>query len=483
MQTDKKYLTKKSENLSKWYLEIIDKAKLADYAPVKGCMVIRPYGYAIWEKIQSTLDTWFKEGGVENAYFPLFIPYSFLEKEKKHVEGFSPELAIVTKAGGEELAEPLVVRPTSETIINTMYANWITSYKDLPMKLNQWCNVVRWEKRTYPFLRTTEFLWQEGHTIHVDEEDAMNMVMQAFNWYKKMFEELMGISVYAGIKSETEKFAGAKQSFSIEIVMPDGKALQAATSHNLGQNFAKVFDITYSDKNNKKVHPHQTSWGLSTRSIGGLISVHGDDNGLILAPRIAPYQVVIVPIFAKDSVNQQKINLTIKKITDRLIDKSISYKISANQNHSFGYRMNEAELQGIPLRIELGEKEIESNKIIISRRDIRDKKAVSIDNLVFTIEDYLEDMQKVMFIKSKEMKEELTINVDDYQKFKEAMLDQKHFIRAYWCESSICERKIKDETKATTRVCEIEEINKNEDGKCIYCGNNARRKWLFAQSY
>ena len=483
MISDKKFLTKKSEDLSKWYNEIIEKAGLVDQSPVKGCMVIMPYGYAIWESIQRTLDEWFKADGVQNAYFPLFIPYSLLQKEKKHVEGFSPELALVTIGGGETLHEPLVVRPTSETIMYQSFAKWISSYKDLPLKINQWCNVVRWEKRTYPFLRTTEFLWQEGHTVHANEKEAMEMVMRAINWYKDIFEKKMGISVYVGEKSESEKFAGAKRTFSVELVIPNGKALQGATSHNLGQNFAKSLDIHFLDNENKQILPFQTSWGLSTRAIGGLILSHGDDNGLVVAPNIAPIQVVIIGIVSKNEADMKDVTIHIKRAEEILKKSNIRYSIDKHLDKSIGYRLSETEIKGIPLRIEIGPAEVDKNAVIISRRDTFKKEAVSLNKLSTFIEESLDSMQKILLRQSKEQKEDLTINVNTFQEFEGVMKNRRSFIRAYWCESATCESKIKELTKATTRVCELEEMDKNDNGFCIYCKNKARRKWLFAQAY
>jgi len=479
----KKFLTKKSDDMSKWYGEIIDKAGMAEQSPVKGCIIIKPYGYAIWERIQATLDSWFKHDGVENVYFPLFIPYSLLEKEKEHISGFKPELAVVTHGGGEELAEPLVVRPTSETIMYQTFAKWIASYKDLPLKINQWCNVVRWEKRTYPFLRTTEFLWQEGHTAHRTNEEAMQMVMKALYWYRDMYENYFAISAYVGEKSASERFAGADKTFSVELVIPNGKALQGATSHNLGQNFSKSFEIAYSDEQNTRQNPYQTSWGLSTRSIGGLILSHGDDNGLILPPNIAPYQCILMPLESKDETVNSKIRDIIAKLVTQFESENIRYKINKDFDKSYGYRASLVEISGSPFRIEIGQKEIEKGACIVVTRDTFEKKTVSLDAVVEYIQDESKKMHMRLLVASKENKEALTKEVDTFEQFKQTMSEKKSFIRAFWCEGSVCEQKIKEETKATTRVCELEEIDKNDDGTCIYCKNKARRKWLFAQSY
>lgn len=483
MKQTKKFLTKKSEDSSKWYGEVIEKAGLASDSPIKGCMVIMPYGYAIWETIQSNLDKWFKDDGVQNAYFPLFIPHSLLEKEKKHVAGFSPELAIVTIAGGEKLHEPLVVRPTSETIMYPMFSKWISSYKDLPLKINQWCNAVRWEKRTYPFLRTTEFLWQEGHTVHTTEAEAMEMVMKVVNWYKDIFEKYMGISVYVGEKSESEKFAGAKRTFSVELVMPNGKALQGGTSHNLGQNFAQSFDIHFLNNENKETLAFQTSWGLSTRTIGGLILSHGDDNGLVMPPNIAPIQATIIGIIPSDEVGAKNVHIHIKRVEEVLRKAEIRYSIDKNSDKSIGYRLSETEIKGIPFRIEVGPAEANRNAVMISRRDTFKKEAVHLDKLALHIGDAIDQMQTALFSQSQELKKSLTVDVSTFAEFEDIMKNRRSFIRAYWCESAVCEVKIKELTKATTRVCELDELDKNDNGTCVYCKNKARRKWLFAQSY
>lgn len=481
---DKKLLPKKADDISAWYLSLIEQAGLADYGPAKGTMVIRPYGYAIWEQSSKILDGWFKKGGVQNAYFPLLIPSSLLEKEKSHVVGFSPELAVVTVGGGETLAEPLVVRPTSETIMYDMFAKWIHSHKDLPLKINQWANVVRWELRTFPFIRTSEFLWQEGHTVHATQEEAMEMTMQALGWYKKFYEEVFAISSYVGEKSGSERFAGAKRTFSIELVMPDGRALQAATSHYLGQNFSKAFGIKYSDKNNTLQFPHQTSWGFSTRAIGGLIMSHGDDNGLILPPRIAPYQVAIVTVNAKDSEINAKLKAYTKTIEDMLKQAHIRYTIEDDNDKSLGFRLNDAELKGIPVTLVLGLNEYEEKCVTFSRRDeVGKKEKVKLAGLADFISDVLEDIQGVLLERSEKMKQSLTTEASTFEEFTNAIEGDKKFVRAFWDESATTEKAIKDKTKATTRVIELDNLTQNLDGSCIYTGNKARRKWLFAKSY
>ncbi len=480
---DKKGLTKKSENISDWYHDVVLRAELAEYSDVKGCMIIRPHGYAIWEKSQAVLDSWFKAYGVQNAYFPIFIPMSLFEKEKQHVEGFSPELAVVTHGGGEKLAEPLAVRPTSETVITQKFADWIHSHRDLPMKLNQWCNVVRWEKRTYPFLRTSEFLWQEGHTAHADKADAMKMVMTALQWYKKFYEEYYGISVYAGLKSRGETFAGAEETYAIELVMPDGKALQAATSHYLGENFGKAFKVQFLDEQGEKQFVHQTSWGFSTRAIGGLILVHGDDSGLVLPPQIAPVQVVILPIANKDSGVQEKIAQTAAKLRDQLVKKGLKVVLDNDAKASLGFRINAWELKGIPLRLELGGKELENDSVQYVRRDNFEKGQIKLGNLEKEVMALLETIQNDMFLKSDTAKKALTLEAQEIHEFKRILADKKVFIRVSWCEDVECENRVKADTKATPRVLELDQMDKKDDLKCFACGQQAHRKWLFAQSY
>ncbi len=480
---EKKGLTKKSENISDWYHDVILRAELAEYSDVKGCMIIRPNGYAIWEKTQAVLDAWFKEYDVKNVYFPIFVPMELFEKEKKHVEGFAPELAVVTHAGGEKLAEPLAIRPTSETVITQKFADWIQSHRDLPMKLNQWCNVVRWEKRTYPFLRTSEFLWQEGHTVHKDKDDAMAMVMQALEWYKKYYEEVLAISPYVGLKSENEKFAGADLTYSIELVMPDGKALQAATSHYLGQNFAKGFDVEYLDETGKKQYVHQTSWGLSTRAIGGLILTHGDDSGVVLPPEIAFAQVVIIPINNKDETVQQKALDAANDLAKDLKKHKVRVIVDADYKSSLGTKINNWELKGVPLRLELGAKELEAQEVQAVRRDNFEKSKLKLASATESVVAMLETIQSDLYKKSEALKRSLTVEADGIQDFKRILNEQKAFIRVPWCEDPACEDRVKAETKATSRVFELDRIDENQDYKCFACGKKAHRKWLFAQSY
>ena len=464
-----KNLTPMSEDFNQWYTDIIQEAELADYSPVKGTMVIRPYGYAIWENIQEYLDNRFKETGHKNAYFPLFIPKSFIEKEAEHVEGFSPELATVTHAGGKELEEPLIVRPTSETIINHMFSKWISSHRDLPLLINQWANVVRWEMRTRLFLRTSEFLWQEGHTAHATKEEANEEAIQMLNIYEEFVQNIAAVSVTKGLKSELEKFAGAEKTYSIEAMMLDKKALQAGTSHELGQNFSKAFEIEYSDENNKLQNPFQTSWGVSTRLIGMIIMAHGDDKGLKLPPNLAPIQVVIVPIIpSKDDKN--KVMENVENIKSMLSN----YRLSVDDREDVtpGYKFNEWELKGVPIRIEIGPRDIENNKVILSRRDIdNSKEEVSIEKLESKIDQLLTDIQKNMFDVTKNHMEENTIHVDSKEDLIETLNNKEGFVTCYWSENKDDELEIKELTSATIRCYPInneetkQSINDKKDGK------------------
>ena len=458
-----------SEDFNQWYTDIIQEAELADYSPVKGTMVIRPYGYAIWENIQEYLDNRFKETGHKNAYFPLFIPKSFIEKEAEHVEGFSPELATVTHAGGKELEEPLIVRPTSETIINHMFSKWISSHRDLPLLINQWANVVRWEMRTRLFLRTSEFLWQEGHTAHATKEEANEEAIQMLNIYEEFVQNIAAVSVTKGLKSELEKFAGAEKTYSIEAMMLDKKALQAGTSHELGQNFSKAFEIEYSDENNKLQNPFQTSWGVSTRLIGMIIMAHGDDKGLKLPPNLAPIQVVIVPIIpSKDDKN--KVMENVENIKTMLSNYRLN--IDDREEVTPGYKFNEWELKGVPIRIEIGPRDIENNKVILSRRDIdNSKEEVSIEKLKSTIDQLIINIQNNMFDISKKHMEENTIHVDTKEDLIEALNNKEGFVTCYWSENKDDELEIKELTSATIRCYPInneetkQSINDKKDGK------------------
>ena len=485
-QFEKKELKKKSENLSDWYTDVVLKAELADYAPVKGTMVIRPYGYALWEKVQEIFNGMMRSAGVQNAYFPLFIPHSLLEKEKEHVAGFSPELAVVTIGGGEKLKDPLVVRPTSETIMYSMYAKWIHSWRDLPILINQWNNVVRWEKRTYLFLRTTEFLWQEGHTAHETEDEAMDMVRKALDWYRQVYEDYLAMPVLLGRKSESEKFAGAKTTYSVEALMPDGKALQGATSHNLGQNFSKPFDIAFQNRTGKMDYVWQTSWGLSTRSLGGLFLTHGDDNGLILPPRIAPTQVVIVPIY-KTSGENKVIADYCQKLFRTLEEAGVRVKLDGREEPSVGRKFNEWELKGVPIRFEVGEKELKEKTVTVARRDTGEKASLETDTILAETKKLLEEIQKNLFAKAKKFLDDNTHEAKSYEEFKGIMASTRGFIRAFWCEDAGCEAEIKAETKASTRVLPLDQKGlpgtSAMPGVCVHCGNPASHKWIFGQAY
>lgn len=473
---DKKSIVKRSEDFDRWYTDVILKAEMADYSAVKGCMVIRPYGYAMWEHIQAYLDTQFKSIGVENAYFPMFIPMSFLNKEKQHVKGFSPELAVVTHGGGEKLAEPLAVRPTSETIVYDSYSKWIQSWRDLPLLLNMWNNVVRWEKRTYLFLRTAEFLWQEGHTAHATFKEADEFTRKILDIYTVFDEEVLALPVVAGRKSTSEKFAGAAITYTLEALMPDGRALQAGTSHNLGDNFAKAFDIQYLDKEGKRQYVWQTSWAETTRIIGAIIMAHGDDGGLVLPPKIAPTQVVIIPVSADESLL-----VACNDIKKSLEEENIRVKIDSREAKTVGWKFNEWELKGVPVRIEVGKREVEAGEFTVVRRDTGEKFKVQSSKFKTEIKKLLDDIQQNLLEKNKKFMKENTHTVDTYQEFKTIMSTTKGFLRAFWCEDPACEKTIKEETKATTRCLPLDA--KEEKGTCILCGKSAKFRWYFAQAY
>ena len=452
-----KKLTPMSEDFNQWYTDIIQEAQLADYSPVKGTMVIRPYGYALWEHIQSYLDKRFKDTGHQNAYFPLFIPKSFIEKEAEHVEGFSPELATVTHAGGKELEEPLIVRPTSETIINHMFSKWIKSHRDLPMLINQWANVVRWEMRTRLFLRTSEFLWQEGHTAHQTKEEATQEALQMLDIYEEFTEKIAAVKVIKGTKSEIEKFAGAKVTYSIEAMMLDKKALQAGTSHELGQNFSKAFEIQYSDENNNLAHPFQTSWGVSTRLIGMIIMAHGDDQGLKLPPAIAPTQVVIIPIIPKNADSEKILKLA-NQIKEMLSD--LRVHLDDREEVSPGFKFNEWELKGVPIRLELGPKDIENNSVVVARRDIQNSKtSIPINTLDSEITSLLDTIQNEMLKVSEQFLTDNTSHAESMDELLKQLQDSDGFVSCYWSESKEDELRVKEQTKATIRCYPLEHTN------------------------
>lgn len=474
-----KKITTRDQDYAQWYIDIVLKAKLADYAPVKGCMVIRPRGFAIWEKMKAALDQMFKETGHQNAYFPLLIPEEYLRREAEHVEGFAPELAVVTHGGGEKLEEPLVIRPTSETIIWGMFKKWIQSYRDLPLLINQWANVVRWEKRTRLFLRTTEFLWQEGHTAHATEDEAREETLKMLMVYKKFAEEYMALPVLTGIKSESEKFAGAVDTYSIEGMMQDRRALQAGTSHNLGQNFAKAFDVTYQTPQGSLDFVWATSWGVSTRLVGALIMAHSDDRGLVLPPKLAPTEVIVVPIFKTS--NKAEVLGYAHMLVERLRS-SCAVQLDADEQNSPGWKFAEAELQGIPLRLEIGPRDMEKDQVVVVRRDTGEKTFVPAGGVASVVQTLLDDMQNTLFHRALTFRKENTHEVDDYKQFKEIIEGRGGFIEAGWCGSPGCEAKIKEETKATIRVLPL---GRNDIGSksCILCGKKATDLAVFAKAY
>lgn len=477
MNTEK--LPTRAENYSEWYNQLIQRAELADYAPVRGCMVVRPYGWALWENIQHGLDRRFKETGHVNAAFPLLIPMSFMEKEKEHVQGFAPELAVVTHGGGEKLEEPLVVRPTSETVIGYMYAKWIKSYRDLPVLINQWANVVRWEMRTRLFLRTLEFYWQEGHTAHATAKEGYEETIRMLNTYADFAVEDAAIPVIPGRKSVSEKFAGAVNSYSIEAMMGDTKALQSGTSHDLGQNFAKAFNIQYLDVNNALQYCWTTSWGISTRMIGAIIMAHGDDQGLIMPPKIAPIQVVIVPIYRNDE-ERSKVMPVVDKVQKEL--GHLRIKVDDRAEVTPGFKFNDWEMRGVPLRLEIGPKDVEKGTVAVSRRDKPGKEGkafISSDSIGKQIDSLLVEIQKAMLERARVFRDANIHQPKDYEDLKKIV--ETGWAFAYWCGDASCETKIKEDTKATTRCIPLEQDF--PEGKCIVCGKNAKEKAYFAKAY
>jgi prolyl-tRNA synthetase len=471
---------KKSENFSEWYIQVVQKAELADYAPVQGCMIIKPNGYAIWENIMNVLDKEFKARGVKNVYFPQLIPESFLKREAEHFQGFVPECAWVTIGGEKQLGERLALRPTSETIIYDAFSRWIRSWRDLPLKVNQWCNVTRWESSTKFFVRTTEFLWQEGHTAHATKEEADEMMMEMIHVYEKFIQDYLAIPVLAGKKSDKEKFAGALTTTTVEALMPDGRAIQMGTSHNLGQNFSRVFDVKFLDKENKESFVWNTSWGVSTRMIGALIMIHGDDKGLVLPPKIAYAHVVIVPIFYKPEEKLKVIKKS-NKVKERLEKARLKVILDDREEYTPGWKFNEWELKGIPIRIEVGPKDVANKQVIAVRRDTFEKIVVEDKGMVKKINEILESIQKNLFDKAKKQLESNIFTVNTYEEFKNILENKGGFIRACWCLNPKCEEKIKEETKATVRVIPF----KNEDifSNCIYCGKEAKVVAYFAKAY
>lgn len=476
-----KKLTPKSVDFSKWYVEIIRKAELADYAPLKGMMVIRPYGYAVWENIQYLLDKRIKKTGHQNAYFPLFIPESFLQKEIEHLEGFSPEVAWVTHGGREELEERLAVRPTSEAIIGNLYSKWIKSWRDLPLLINQWANIVRWEKVTRPFLRTTEFLWQEGHTVHETYEEAQKETLMILSLYREFVESELAIPVISGKKSEREKFAGALETYAIEALMSDGKSLQMGTSHNLGQHFSKVFNIRFEDRDQKLRYAWQTSWGMSTRLVGALVLSHGDDSGLKFPPRVAPIQVIIIPI----SIGNWKKNVLpiAQSIKSELVEAGLRVKLDDREEFTPGWKFSEWEMRGVPLRIEVGPRDVEQKQALLVRRDTMEKQTLERDSLQREVPEILKKIQKDMLAEALKFQRENTHEVQNYEEFKEIVESKRGFIKTFWCGDTACEEKIKEETMATIRVIVLKEEAPKSSGECVLCQKKSDNLVYFARAY
>lgn len=470
----KKLLPSKGDDISKWYIRVIQVADLADYGPAKGTMIFKPYGYALWKRVKEELDKFIQERGVEEAYFPMFIPESLIEKEKTHVEGFSPELAVVTIGGGEELEERLVIRPTSETIMYDSYAKWIHSWRDLPMMINQWNNVVRWEKKTTPFLRTSEFLWQEGHTAHATYDEALQTQKWAMETYEKLYKDFFALYGYVGYKSKEERFAGSVSTLTYEALMPSGKALQNSTSHDLGQNFSKAFDITYQDKQGKEEYVWQTCWGLSTRALGGLILMHGDDNGLRLPPKLAPVQAIVLPVRTEPKITEYA-----QQITDSLDEKGVRVKQDGREEETIGFRINKWEVKGVPLRLEVGENELKEGSVTVARRDTGEKSTVKKDELTATVKELLEKIQDNLYQQSRNFTEKNTKTAQNYDEFKQIVKKHKGFIKVYWEEDSEVEKRIHEETTASSR-CRLPE---ESDGVCFMTGKPTKQQWLFAQSY
>jgi len=474
-----KGITSRSEDFSQWYNEIVMRAELADYSPVKGCMVIRPYGYAIWENIQRQLDKRIKDAGHQNAYFPLFIPESFLSKEADHVEGFAPECAVVTHGGGKKLEEPLYVRPTSETIMYAMYSKWIRSWRDLPVLINQWANVVRWEMRTRLFLRTTEFLWQEGHTAHATAEEAEEETLTILGIYREFAENVLAIPVYDGLKSDAEKFAGAVRTYAIEAMMQDRKALQLGTSHNLGQNFAKAFNVSFQSKEGTIEYVWQTSWGVSTRLIGAIVMAHGDDKGLILPPRVAPIAVVIVPIY-KDDASRKKV-LKVAEECKNTIGEAAAAHIDDRDQYTPGWKFNDWELKGVPLRMEIGPRDVENEQVVLVGRDEGKKESVPQSRMRERVLELLDEIQTSLFERCTRFRDENTFDIDDFGEFAAKMESPGIFARSHWCGEPECEAAIKDQTKATIRCIPFDADE--EKGQCMICAKESDRRVIFARAY
>ena len=471
-----KDITNIDENFAQWYTDIVIKAELADYTSTKGCIAIKPYGYAIWENIQKYTDELFKKSGVKNVYFPVLIPESLLQKEKDHVEGFAPEVALVTKAGGEELEDPYCIRPTSETMFSNLYSKWLSSWRDLPMVYNQWCNVLRWEKETRPFLRSREFLWQEGHTIHATEEEARSETLMMRDIYEETAKELLAIPMLTGRKTEREKFAGAEETYTIEALMHDCKALQSGTSHNFGDGFAKAFGIQYTDKDNKLKYVHQTSWGTTTRLIGAVIMTHGDDSGLVLPPKVAPVQVDVIPIM------QKKAGVLDKAYEVGQVLKAAGLRVKVDDSDKNpGWKFSEQEMRGIPVRVEMGPRDIEANQAVIVRRDTREKITVSIDELADRIPEILDTIQKDMLERARAHREAHTYTALNYDEFKDTAANKAGFIKAMWCGDQACEDKIKEDTTCTSRCMPFAQEKLSD--VCVCCGKPAKAMVYWGKAY
>lgn len=474
-----KEIASKEKNFSQWYVDVVRKAELADYTTIKGCMVIRPYGYGLWENMQAGLDRRIKETGHKNAYFPLFIPESLLKKEAEHVEGFAPEVAWVTHGGSQKLEERLAIRPTSEAIICSLYSKWIKSWRDLPILINQWANIVRWEKVTRLFLRTTEFLWQEGHTAHKTEQEAEEETLKILNQvYRDYIEKDLAIPVIVGRKTEKEKFAGALHTYTLEALMADGKVLQVGTSHNLGQNFAKAFNIKFLDEDQKEKYVWQTSWGTTTRLVGALVMVHGDERGLKLPPKVAPVQVIIVPIMFDKT---KKEVLEKAESIRTVLKKDFRVETDSRDGYTPGWKFNEWEMRGVPLRLEIGPKDMAQGQVMLARRDTGEKMAVKEENLVETVKELLDNIQENLFTRAKKFLEENIRETSDYNEFKKIIEKQRGLVKTYWCGSKDCEEKTKKETKASIRCIPFEQ--EEASGKCIYCGKESSTLVYFARAY
>ncbi|MFH1392520.1 MAG: proline--tRNA ligase [bacterium] len=476
----KKGITKRKDDYAQWYLDVIAEADLAEHAPVKGCMIIKPYGYAIWENIQRVLDAAIKATGVKNAYFPLFIPKSFLEREKKHVKGFAPEFITVTHAGGKKLDEPLIIRPTSETVIYEVFSKWIKSYRDLPLLINQWANIARWELRPRLFLRTIEFLWQEGHTVHSTEEEAEAKAREMLEIYTSFAENYLALPVIPGVKTETEKFPGAVRTYCVESMMQDGKALQAGTSHMLGQNFAKVFNVKFLGEDGVEHYGWQTSWGVSTRLIGALIMAHSDDKGLVLPPQIAPIQVVIIPVWVGEE-EREKVFAKAVLIAQNLQEAhGINIEIDKRETMRPGAKFFEWEKKGVPIRIEIGPKDIAKKSVIVVRRDTSEKESVIEGKIISRVGKTLNEIQDSLFSKALTFQRDNSYIIDSWDEFK-AIIGKGGFVYAHWCENADCEAKVKEETKATIRNIPLNQ--REEKGKCIFCDKPSNGHVIFAKAY